>query len=392
MKGPSYRFTLVRDTADNTQLRFYISYLYFKQNNHLLNGYDLSVMQQRGLKHHFTEIVAEKLDIETEVLENGSFSLDVKEQLQTLLNDLLYIAKKCIIPNFYISWLNSTRADFFLYSLIKLSIKSNILITSNRYSKIYIGQVFWPKFNSIGHQTRESKLRDIKRKRIVKDREREGKACDPELVDQLVDKLIVKDKEEITKIQKEYEPYIEALRPIEHYDPVNDPNAIEKMIDHFHTIAFTKEAYRSENIRFITQAKRLYQQCYGKVPASRGIMKNDSSELINKTYERLIKQYSILRFYPPVENPTIRQYCIISFLDILYTTTKKEEFEDRFKLIGDKFSLDKSECKDFTLTFSQKQWDMLIGITESKYPSKIKQALNKIIRQEYKSLKKTKED
>ncbi|MDN3701006.1 hypothetical protein QWY96_09085 [Vibrio artabrorum] len=113
MKGPSYRFTLVRDTADNTQLRFYISYLYFKQNNHLLNGYDLSVMQQRGLKHHFTEIVAEKLDIETEVLENGSFSLDVKEQLQTLLNDLLYIAKKCIIPNFYISWLNSTRADFF---------------------------------------------------------------------------------------------------------------------------------------------------------------------------------------------------------------------------------------------------------------------------------------
>lgn len=30
MKGPTYRFTLIRDNSDESELRFYISYLYFQ--------------------------------------------------------------------------------------------------------------------------------------------------------------------------------------------------------------------------------------------------------------------------------------------------------------------------------------------------------------------------
>lgn len=119
----------------------------------------------------------------------------------------------------------------------------------------------------------------------------------------------------------------------------------------------------------------------------RGIIKNDNHELINKTYERLIKQFELLRFFPPVEDPEIRQDCIVAFLDVLCITTNKDEFQERFKLIRDKFSLDKSECEDFTLDFSNKQWNMLVDIADSKSHSKIKQELNKMIRTRHKEWK-----
>lgn len=113
MAGPSYRFTVIRDNAESYELRFYISYLYYQTHKNLLNGYDLSVMQKRGLKQHFTEMVAEELNIETEALEQGSFGPEVKKKLQALLNDLIFTAKQCIVPSFYTSWINSSRADFF---------------------------------------------------------------------------------------------------------------------------------------------------------------------------------------------------------------------------------------------------------------------------------------
>lgn len=402
MAGPSYRFTVIRDNAESYELRFYISYLYYQTHKNLLNGYDLSVMQKRGLKQHFTEMVAEELDIETEALEQGSFGPEVKKKLQALLNDLIFTAKQCIVPSFYTSWINSSRADFFLYAAIKLSIKRNILITSERFSKIYIGQVFWPELNSHGQEERNNQHLDHVRKTIIKRMVRKKKKAEPwksnaeleELclkdspqIDKLVEKELAEQRELIGKIQKESDSFLDALRPIENYDPVNDGYSSIKILDHLNAIAFTQEAYREQNIHLIKNIYQLYKICYRNVSAYRTIVKNDSSELIDRTYERLIKQFDLTRFFPPVENPAIRQLCIVSFLDILCVTTEEDEFQERFKLIRDKFSLDKSECEDFTVALTQKQWSMLIDICKTTYPSKIKQELNKMIRTRHKEWK-----
>lgn len=402
MAGPSYRFTVIRDNAENSELRFYIGYLYYKIHGNLLNGYDLSVMQKRGLKLHFTEIVAEKLDIETEALEKGSFGSEVKKELQTLLNDLVFTAKQCIVPSFYTSWINSSRADFFLYAAIKLSIESNILITTSRFSKIYIGQVFWPELNSRGQEERNNQHRDYERKRIIRRMVRDKRKAAPwesiadleqqcredsSRIDELVEKELAEQKELVRKIQEEHDSYLEALRPIENYDPVNDGYSSTKILDHLNAIAFTKGAYRDQNVHFIKNIYRLYKKCYRNVSAYRTIVKNDSSELIERTYERLNKQFDLTRFFPPVENPAIRQHCIVGFLDILCVTTEEDEFQERFKLIRDKFSLDKSACEDFNVALSQKQWNMLIDISKTTYPSKIKQELTKMIRARHKEWK-----
>ncbi len=140
MKGPTHRFTLFRDNSHDSELRFYISYLYFKKHRNLLNGYDLSVLQRSGLKHHFTEIVAESLMILTEDLENGILRDEKKREIRYLLNDLNSATQKYMLPHYCTSWINSYRALFFVYLIIKISIKSNILITSSRFSKVYIGQ------------------------------------------------------------------------------------------------------------------------------------------------------------------------------------------------------------------------------------------------------------
>ncbi len=399
MKGPTYRFTLIRDNSDESELRFYISYLYFQKHGNLLNGYDLSVLQRSGLKHHFTEIVAESLRIPAENLENGILGDEKKRDMRALLNDLKRATQKYMLPNYCTSWINSYRALFFVYLIIKISIKSNILITNTRFSKVYIGQFLWPTLNSRGQQERkeehEKKIRDMfirelsqeDRQRNSYSRERDDKQpylTEENLTDEKVEQYLKDEEKSIEKIRSEGSPYLDALKELENYDPVNDQYARNKIIDYFNVIAFTQEAYRVENARFLENLQRLYRQSYSELSSYRGIIKNDNHELINKTYERLIKQFELLRFFPPVENPVIRQDCIVAFLDVLCITTNKDEFQERFKLIRDKFSLDKSECEDFTLDFSDKQWNMLVDIADSKSHSKIKQELNKMIRAKHK--------
>ncbi|MCG6350845.1 hypothetical protein [Vibrio fluvialis] len=399
MKGPTHRFTLFRDNSHDSELRFYISYLYFKKHGNLLNGYDLSVLQRSGLKHHFTEIVAESLMILTEDLENGILSDEKKREIRYLLNDLNSATQKYMLPHYCTSWINSYRALFFVYLIIKISIKSNILITNTRFSKVYIGQFLWPTLNSRGQQERkeehEKKIRDMFiRELSQEDRQRnsysrEGDDKQPylteeNLTDEKVEQYLKDEEKTIEKMRSEGSPYLDALTELENYDPVNDQYARNKIIDYFNVIAFTQEAYRVDNARFLENLQRLYRQSYSELSSYRGIIKNDNHELINKTYERLIKQFELLRFFPPVEDPEIRQDCIVAFLDVLCITTNKDEFQERFKLIRDKFSLDKSECEDFTLDFSNKQWNMLVDIADSKSHSKIKQELNKMIRAKHK--------
>ncbi|MBY7813061.1 hypothetical protein NB466_20600 [Vibrio fluvialis] len=399
MKGPTHRFTLFRDNSHDSELRFYISYLYFKKHGNLLNGYDLSVLQRSGLKHHFTEIVAESLMILTEDLENGILRDEKKREIRYLLNDLNSATQKYMLPHYCTSWINSYRALFFVYLIIKISIKSNILITNTRFSKVYIGQFLWPTLNSRGQQERkeehEKKIRDMFiRELSQEDRQRnsysrEGDDKQPylteeNLTDEKVEQYLKDEEKTIEKMRSEGSPYLDALTELENYDPVNDQYARNKIIDYFNVIAFTQEAYRVDNARFLENLQRLYRQSYSELSSYRGIIKNDNHELINKTYERLIKQFELLRFFPPVEDPEIRQDCIVAFLDVLCITTNKDEFQERFKLIRDKFSLDKSECEDFTLDFSNKQWNMLVDIADSKSHSKIKQELNKMIRAKHK--------
>ena len=402
MKGPTHRFTLFRDNSHDSELRFYISYLYFKKHGNLLNGYDLSVLQRSGLKHHFTEIVAESLMILTEDLENGILRDEKKREIRYLLNDLNSATQKYMLPHYCTSWINSYRALFFVYLIIKISIKSNILITNTSFSKVYIGQFLWPTLNSHGQQERkeehEKKIRDMFiRELSQEDRQRnsysrEGDDKQPylteeNLTDEKVEQYLKDEEKTIEKIRSEGSPYLDALKELENYDPVNDLYARNKIIDYFNVIAFTQEAYRGENAHFLENLQRLYRQSYSELSSYRGIIKNDNHELINKTYERLIKQFELLRFFPPVEDPEIRQDCIVAFLDVLCITTNKDEFQERFKLIRDKFSLDKSECEDFTLDFSNKQWNMLVDIADSKSHSKIKQELNKMIRTRHKEWK-----
>ncbi|OEE76361.1 hypothetical protein [Vibrio ordalii] len=402
MKGPTHRFTLFRDNSHDSELRFYISYLYFKKHGNLLNGYDLSVLQRSGLKHHFTEIVAESLMILTEDLENGILRDEKKREIRYLLNDLNSATQKYMLPHYCTSWINSYRALFFVYLIIKISIKSNILITNTRFSKVYIGQFLWPTLNSHGQQERkeehEKKIRNMFiRELSQEDRQRnsysrEGDDKQPylteeNLTDEKVEQYLKDEEKTIEKIRSEGSPYLDALKELENYDPVNDLYARNKIIDYFNVIAFTQEAYRGENAHFLENLQRLYRQSYSELSSYRGIIKNDNYELINKTYERLIKQFELLRFFPPVEDPEIRQDCIVAFLDVLCITTNKDEFQERFKLIRDKFSLDKSECEDFTLDFSNKQWNMLVDIADSKSHSKIKQELNKMIRTRHKEWK-----
>ncbi|NOI78534.1 hypothetical protein F0224_23035 [Vibrio coralliilyticus] len=404
MKGPSYRFKLVRDTTEDSHLRFYMNYMYYQRHNELLNGYDLSVMQKRGLKHHFTEMMAEELDIETEALETGELDDHKKRELNTRLNGLLIAAKKYMLPNWRTSWLNCYRAVFFLYSAINVSIKSNILITNKEYSNLRIGQSLWFSSNSVGQKERERKHEEDVRtmlieKRIREEREKGEKNAylpdehfqkmyrDDESLTEEVTAFILQEKQKIENRRLIGDPYIEALSQIENYDPVNDDHALEKMIDHFNFIAFTKEAYRAENENFLKQLEQLYRKCYKQVSSSHGVVRNENPTLIDHTYDRLIRQYDILRFYPSTEVPMIRQECIVAFLDILSATTCKDEFKERLKLIGDKFSLDKKSSPDFTISLSQKQWGMLIDIADSKFPSKIKQALNKMIRTRHKEWK-----
>ncbi|MDC5851218.1 hypothetical protein OPW32_18645 [Vibrio europaeus] len=381
-----------------------MNYMYYHRHNELLNGYDLSVMQKRGLKHHFTEMVAEELNIETEALESGELDDRKKKELNTLLNDLRIVAKKYMLPNWRTSWLNCYRAVFFLYSAINVSIKSNMLITDREYSNLHIGQSLWFSSNSVGQKAREIKHeKDVRTmlidKRITEKREKGEKNAylpdehfqkmyrDDESLTEEVTAFILQEKQQIENRRLVGDPYIEALSQIENYDPVNDDHALEKMIDHFNFIAFTKEAYRAENENFLKQLEQLYRQCYKQVSSSYGVVRNENPTLINHTYDRLIRQYDILRFYPSTEDPVIRQECIIAFLDILSATTCEDEFKERLKLIGDKFSLDKKSSPDFTITLSQKQWDMLVDIADSKFPSKIKQALNKMIRTGHKEWK-----
>lgn len=319
--------------------------------------------------------------------------------MRALLNDLKRATQKYMLPNYCTSWINSYRALFFVYLIIKISIKSNILITNTRFSKVYIGQFLWPTLNSRGQQERkdehEKKIRDMFiRELSQEDRQRnsyslEGDDKQPylteeNLTDEKVEQYLKDEEKSIEKIRSEGSPYLDALQELENYDPVNDQYARNKIIDYFNVIAFTQEAYRVENARFLENLQRLYRQSYSELSSYRGIIKNDNHELINKTYERLIKQFELLRFFPPVENPVIRQDCIVAFLDVLCITTNKDEFQERFKLIRDKFSLDKSECEDFTLDFSDKQWNMLVDIADSKSHSKIKQELNKMIRAKHK--------
>lgn len=402
MAGPNYRFTQVRDHTRNSHLRFYINYLYYKKHNTILNGYDFSVMHHSGLKHHFTEMVAEYLNIETELLASGEFGYEIKRTLNRLLNDLRIAAQEFMLPDWYTNWVNSERALFFFYSAIKVSIDSNILITRTRYSKIHIGQYLWPTLSTLGQQKRllqdKENVREIVIDEMIRsDREeknylpksylREKYSNDTSLTEEKVNEKLALEKEELQNIQKEYNSYLEALRQIENYDPTIDDHALEKIIDHFNFIAFTGDSYQGENARFVKSIKRLYKESYADVPTSRNIVKNDNPILINKTYERLVAQYQIHYIYTPTECPNIRQQCIIAFLDILNATTINEEFKERFKLIGDKFSLDKGDSADFTIELPTKQWEMLIELAKSKYPSKIKATLNKIIRQEYKTLK-----
>ncbi len=406
MAGPNYRFTQVRDNTRNSHLRFYINYLYYQKHETILNGYDFSVMHHRGLKHHFTEMVAEYLNFETELLDSGEFDYETKRKLNRLLNDLRIAAQEYMLPDWYTNWVNSERALFFFYSAIKISIDSNILITRTRYSKIHIGQHLWPNLGTLGQQKRllqdKENVREIVIDEMIRsDREeknhlpksylRKKYVNDTSLTEDKVNEILVAEKEELEDIQKEHNSYLEALRQIENYDPTIDEYALEKIIDHFNFIAFTGESYQGKNARFVENIKRLYKESYAGVPTSRNIVKNDNPTLINKTYERLVAQYQIHQIYTPTECPNIRQQCIIAFLDILNATTIDDEFKERFRLIGDKFSLDKGDSADFTIELPAKQWEMLIELAKSKYPSKVKTILNKIIRQEYKTLKQKRE-
>ncbi|WP_261809130.1 hypothetical protein [Vibrio zhugei] len=100
------------------------------------------------------------------------------------------------------------------------------------------------------------------------------------LTDEKVEQYLKDEEKTIEKIRSEGSPYLDALRELENYDPVNDLYAKNKIIDYFNIIAFTQEAYRGENARFLEQLQRLYRQSYSELSSYRGIIKNDNHELI----------------------------------------------------------------------------------------------------------------
>jgi hypothetical protein len=209
---------------------------------------------------------------------------------------------------------------------------------------------------------------------------------DRELTDQRVEEILEEDKKRLVELQQEYDPYLEALGEIESYSPANDPNALEKIVDHLNFIALTGETTNAQNQRLMKRLKKLYLEAFSGVSTSRDIVKNTNADLVSKTYNRLVEQYKVHEIYLPTEDIKAQRNSIIALLDILYTTTIEDEFQERFKYLRDKFSLDKGKIQEFSITLNAKQWEQLGKIANSSSETKIRQKLNQLLKSEHQKI------
>ncbi|MEL7291961.1 MAG: hypothetical protein AAGJ78_11825 [Pseudomonadota bacterium] len=382
--------------ASEMHLRFYVLCLAYSGN---IKGYtdfrDLALYDYKKLQAHFMEALSAKLHIDIEKLEDGGLS---EHECQEIYNelDLLYDFKdKYLITSEHTSWLQGSREIYFFHSILKIMITMKVNLNDRPDNPSLIGMDFWPQLKDT---ERKSQIKAQKERAYQRAEDRVSKPMihTPESYINYKEE-VKREAEEIHHRRQEAEerlkkreldsidrpPILEALTAICILCPTIDSRTHISIINSL-TFSCIEETVSLQEIQqLLLRIKLLYLECNDTVSLKWGILKTTQEGLINKTYDRLRSQYNINRLFFPSSDPVIQKNCIITTLDLLYATT--DNFEQRLKLITDRFSGDKAEFKSHLIGLNDKQWEMLVDLAGGDAKTKINRAFNTILKDAYKN-------
>ncbi len=379
--------------AKESHLRFYVLFLSY-QDKQYSDYRDLSLLDYKDLQHRFIESLAAHLRItEVDKLEEGGLTPDQSDALNSTLNRLFDNLDNYLITDEYTSWLTSDREILFFHSMLKVMSISKIDLIERPKDVKLIGDTLWPKLRDKEYKKHITEQRKEAEKKAKHYLERHNiRPSDDSYYEQLEKETEHYFRREVDLDKREEIMELEDTPLTSTLETTKLVCSLCSTIDkkcHITIINYLTYCCIAKNIELRTvqllllNIRNLYILSYQKISLNWDILKTNNKHLIRKTYDRLESQYKITNLFFPTEDPEIQKKCIVTTLDLLFATASN--FEHRFKLLADKFSLDKSNSEDHSIALNDKQWDMLVDLAGGDTKPKINRALNKILKDAYKN-------
>lgn len=336
--------------SDDRVLRLHILYLrkQISSTQCHLNVTNLIQFKGAKLKQVFLEYVAIYLDIGTDELFSNRLNIDTEYDLEHLIDDLIKNEINLLIPDEKFSWINSIRSYYLVTSIINAMCKTrNFELLNNDITQ---------------HQI----LKKVKGKRI--------------------------DNEDLTykknnlDILDDFDPTNRDLL-FSNFEPLQankDDHIYEKIIIQFDYLVFDRRENFRTSLALLDELKNHYFKVIDNISLKYNIFKIKNENLINSTYQRLVKRYNIIDFLGSAETIEAKNQTIQTTIDLLYLTLDEENYTKEIKHITDKLSLDKSKANDFSISLNERHWKMLVELAGGKSDAKIRKTINALINDAHK--------
>ncbi|MEZ8502984.1 hypothetical protein AB6D08_16840 [Vibrio splendidus] len=365
-----------------THLRFYVLLLSYMDKKEYSDFRDLALFNYQELQHRFLEMLSFNLKVSVTALEKGELVDEKERKLDRLLNRLHDESVDNLLTSEFTSWLKNDREKYFFHSMLKVMVITKVNLVKRPDDTKTIGEILWPQLKD------KQYLKEIEiRKGLAKDRAFE-RVSDTEYATEEVGRILQEWEERIEKGKKDkldnirLDSTLEAVKLVCKLCPAIDKDSHIIIINYltYHCIAGDIKLKTAQDL--LLRIRIMYIEACKNVSLSWDILKTENDKLIDKTYGRLQSQYQIYNLFFPVEDTSIKKKCMVTTLDLLFTTSAN--FPHRLKLLTDKFSLDKANSEDFQIALNQKQWDMLVELAEGDTKPKINRTINKLLKAAYK--------
>ncbi|MCR9863834.1 hypothetical protein [Vibrio parahaemolyticus] len=336
--------------SDDRILRLHILYLRKQISSTQCHLTITNLIQLKGekLKQVFLESVAIYLNIGTDELFSNRLHIDTEYDLEHLIEDLIKNEINLLIPDEKFSWLNSIRSYYLVTSIINAMCKTrNFELLNNDITQ---------------HQI----LKKVKGKRIDNE-----------------DSTYKKNN---LHILDDFDPTNRDLL-FSNFEPLQankDDHIYEKIIIQFDYLVLDRRENFRTSLVLLDELKNHYFKVIDSIPLKYNVFKIKNENLINSTYQRLVKRYNIIDFLGSAETIEAKNQTIQTTIDLLYLTLDEENYTKEIKHITDKLSLDKSKANDFSISLNERHWKMLVELAGGKSDAKIRKTINALINDAHK--------
>lgn len=346
--------------SDERTLRFHIIYLRKKISETKCNLTVTKLVQLKGekLKHDFFESVAIYLNINTNELMSGQINSRKEKKLNTLINNLLDNEHDLLISYENLSWINGRRSQYFI---------SFILNVINHFSFCH----------------NESELDTKEIGNYLLDRPRKIEKSDKRPQRDKFGNIDLKLFDDIS-IDLEPSKYKRLLFNFEPLHPNSNNNIVESLTLQLDSAILDRYENSETSINLLIKLKSEYLKIVDTLKQNLNIFKIKNDDIIDITYQRVVKRYNVIEFLGPAETVEDKNQTIKTVIDLLFLTLDKDNFEKEFKHISDKLSLDKSKIQDFSIPLNERHWKMLVELAGGKSDSKIRKTINALINDAHK--------